>query len=112
MWGSGEVCRPANSPDLHPADFYFWVRVKSELRKLPNPPENCAELKPMLKAAIAAIPPQEIKAACLSFKKRLAECIANEGRPFEQKRKRAEDAKRERAPRRSVLLIRVIGQNV
>ena len=89
---SGEVCWPANSPDFPPLDFFFWGEVEAELAKGQPKPKNAHELKPLLKSAIASIPAAQIRAACLSFRSRLEQCVANGGRPFEHKRPKKKTA--------------------
>ena len=76
-----------NSSDLSPLDFFYWSRLKSEIRSLPKEaqPKDLISLRSALKVAASNIPPADIKKACLSFEKRLQACIDAEGYPFEQK---------------------------
>lgn len=74
----GPIDWPARSPDLTPCDFYLWGRLKDIVYRQRS--ATLAQLRDRIIHAVAEISPEETAAACRSVPRRLADCIANEGR--------------------------------
>jgi [histone H3]-lysine36 N-dimethyltransferase SETMAR len=74
----GDVCWPARSPDLAPCDFFLWGYLKAEVYK--HRPKSLDELKAAIRQEIEAIPAEMTFRAMKSFRQRLHQCIASDGR--------------------------------
>ncbi len=68
---------PLSSPDLNPLDFYWWSILERRVNATPHP--NLESLKAMITEIWAAVPADEIVAACRSFRRRLEAVVAAEG---------------------------------
>lgn len=72
---------PPRSPDLTVMDFYLWGRLKDIVYQTrPTTPEDMVE---RIETGIASLPRAEIASAVLSTRRRLNECISNDGKQFE-----------------------------
>lgn len=72
---------PARSPDLTVLDFYLWGRIKDLVFKTrPTTPENMVE---RIQGAIQNISRAEIETSVFSTRRRLEQCILNNGQHFE-----------------------------
>ena len=74
----GDIGWPARSPDLAPCDFFLWGYLKEQVYK--HKPQTIEELKARITHKIKEIPPTMLNRVMETFKKRLNECIANDGR--------------------------------
>lgn len=74
----GDVGWPARSPDLSICDFFLWGYLKEKVFK--HRPHTLDELKVRIREEIRAIPIQMCRKAVESFRNRLHQCIAAEGR--------------------------------
>lgn len=73
----GDVPWPARSPDLAPCDF-LWGYIKSFVYN--DKPRILQHLKDNIRQAIANILIDMLETVERSFKRRVDQCIANEGR--------------------------------
>ena len=73
----GDVGWPAHSSDLAPCDFFLWGYLKSKVYT--HRPENLQAPKDDIRREIAAIRPAMTERVMRAFRKRLEECIANDG---------------------------------
>ena len=74
----GDIGWPARSPDLAPCDFFLWGHLKAEVFKCR--PQTLEELKDIIHEKIANISTETTIKVMESFRKRLRECSANNGR--------------------------------
>jgi len=74
----GDIGWPARSPDLTPCDFFLWGYLKAEVYK--QRPQTLKALKEAIREEGAAIPPEMTNIVVENFRKRLRQCIANNGR--------------------------------
>ena len=74
----GDIGLPARSPDLTPCDFFLlgYLKVKVYARR----PGTIEQLKEAIRQEVAAIPPAMTRKAMDNFRKRLQQCVINNGR--------------------------------
>lgn len=77
---------PARSPDLTCLDFYLWGRLKDLVFQ--TRPTSREDMKNRIRNAIRSLPRAEVEAAVLSTRKRLQQCVENDGKQFEHLRRR------------------------
>jgi transposase len=75
---------PASSPDLNPLDFCIWGYMLSKINNTKN--VSLDQFKVMLVKIWDDIPQDVVRAACLSFDKRLRAVIKEKGERFELKK--------------------------
>jgi hypothetical protein len=75
---SVDVEWPAQSPDLSPCDFFLWGYLKKEIFK--HHPRSLEYLKERIRQEIDTIPPEITRRLMKNFRKRLQQCVANDGR--------------------------------
>ncbi len=73
---------PGYSPDLSPADYWIFRRIKSCLQGIRF--DDVDSLLTALHNTISLIEPQEFTAAMDRYLPRLQKCIANNGNYFER----------------------------
>ena len=67
-----------HSPDLTPCDFFLCGYLKAEVYK--HWPQTLKALKDAIPEEVADIPPEMTNTVMENFRKRLRQCIANNGR--------------------------------
>lgn len=75
---------PPRSPDLTPLDFYLWGRLKNIVYK--NRPRSQDELMIRIRQACLEITPAEIRKVIRHVRKRIEQCIRNDGGYIETQR--------------------------
>lgn len=78
----GPVAWPARSPDLNPLDFYLWGRLKNKVYNTPN--ATIEILREKIEDALKDIQEEEISNSIRNMNIRIAKCIEEDGRHFEQ----------------------------
>lgn len=73
----GDVSWPPRSPDLTPLDFFLWGYLKSKVYE--SNPKSVIDLKKNITAEIRAISPAIISKTFDNMKKRMKECIVQNG---------------------------------
>ena len=73
----GDLQWPARSPDLAPCDYFLWGHLKSIVYR--DRPNNLNHLKNNIRAAVANIPIEMLERVYTNFRKRLTQCIDNNG---------------------------------
>lgn len=74
----GDLPWPARSPDLTPCDFFLWGYLKSLVYV--DRPQTIDHLKNNIRDATANIPIDMLRRVDENFKKRLNQCMRDEGR--------------------------------
>lgn len=74
----GDIGWPPRSPDLSPCDFFLWGYLKSQVYQ--HRPQTIEALKEIITQEVAAIPPEMTRRVTENYRKRLNQCIENEGR--------------------------------
>ena len=69
---------PAWSPDLSPCDVFLWGYLKEKVFK--HRPRSVEDLKETIQQEIGSIPPELTRRVMKSFRERLQQCVANDGR--------------------------------
>jgi hypothetical protein len=72
---------PVRSPDLSICDFFLWRYLKEKVFK--HRPHTLPELKERIIEEVNAIPHEMCDRAVLSFRDRLQQCVAANGRQLE-----------------------------
>lgn len=86
----GRTKWPARSPDLTVMDFFLWSRLKDIVYQEISRDDN--ELKDRIRDAFRQITPEMLRNTQGNFDRRLAMCIAQNGRHFEQVMKHGPNA--------------------
>ena len=74
----GDVEWPARSQDLSPCDVFLWEYLKEKVFK--HRPRSVEDLKERIQQEIDSIPPELTRRVMKSFRERLQQCVANDGR--------------------------------
>jgi len=69
---------PTRSPDLSPCDVFLWRYLKEKVFK--RRPRSLEDLKERIQQEIDSIPPELTQRVMKSFRERLQQCVANDGR--------------------------------
>lgn len=75
---------PPRSPDLTPLDFYLWGHLKNKVYA--TRPRSEAELIARIRRACMEISPAEVRKAVQHLRKRIEQCIRNDGGLIEMRR--------------------------
>ena len=67
----------ARSPDLNPCDFFLWGYLK--LKVYSNRPQSIEQLEDAIRQEITAIPHEMTRRVIDNFRKRLRQCVDNDG---------------------------------
>jgi len=74
----GDVPWPPRSPDLSSCDFFLWVYLKC--RVYTHKPRNLNQLKDAIQQDVLTIDQQLLACAMDDFKRRIENCIQEDGR--------------------------------
>lgn len=78
----GPLAWPPRSPDLSPGDFFLWGYVKHLVYR--DKPTTLEDMKHRIRRAFESIHPRQLCEVRNNLRKRLLECVGQEGGIFEQ----------------------------